>query len=194
MKRLLFVVSVCVLAVGAAACGGDDDSEALVTPGDQPDAGAESNGDTDEASAEVPGDGDGDVPPRGSDGPAGSGTVTIGDEIITFDVVFCGFSPDEVGNPNVTFSLFGADEAADLRVDVNQSVDPRSGATEEEPLENIFITYGSQANPDRTYTAMSIPPIGSPFLEIDGNSVSATAEFLDDDGVGTQGTLEATCP
>lgn len=139
-----------------------------------------------------------DDAPAGN-GPTGSGTLTVGGETYQFEVIFCGFGPEETGNPDNLFTLVGrgADDlelqASTVEVDVIGKVD------------SISLYQGDPRSTELNWQSMhgTGGVTDNEYLEIDGNRVTATAAFADEtDPEGTpedaldtvEGTLEATCP
>jgi hypothetical protein len=142
----------------------------------------------------------------GSNGPGGpggmgSGSLTIEGETWEFDVFHCAEGAD-TGNANVTFSLNGEGEG-DIHVSVTRQLGFSGTGTERdpeaEPVDTISLYVGNPADPDVGWHASggSLTVYDS-FLEFDGNSVYATAQFGDTTGASgtdtSEGVFEATCP
>lgn len=134
----------------------------------------------------------------------GSGTLTVMDETWEFEVYHCAFSPEEAGNENVLFVLNGGDSDLDLRVDATRQIgfDGTERDEEADPLDSISFVIGDMTDPELNLQANwgTDGLQDTAFLNIDGNEVTATAHFVDEnedtDGLPTEhkGVFEATCP
>jgi len=111
----------------------------------------------------------------------GSATLVVGDQTWTFGPVLCAFGPDEIGQEGAEFVLSAIQDGLQMYVSVDDFGE--------------FITLDDIE--DFENPSVSIGSSGGASIEIDGKSVRAEAEFIDDvaDGFETiTGTFEATCP
>jgi hypothetical protein len=166
------------LAFGAAACGDDDDG------GDAaPDTTADgSDGGEDAGDVQAPEEG-------------GSATLTIGDETWEFSSVACAFGTEETQSEQWDFSLSAIQDGLQLSAERGAEGGPYGDIVEIDDIEDFENPSVSWVAPALTATSAD----AQQFLEVDGNQVTAEAEFSDntaDDPLQepVSGTLEATCP
>lgn len=163
------------LALLLSACG-DDSGDAATPPEVDPDE-----------RTEEPGDGD-DVPDTEG---GGSATLTVGDETWEFDAVVCAFGPEETGRDDTDFVLSSVADGLQLDATINAEFGHSVSLDDIEDFEDPRVGWYAGG------------PLGGvtddgTFIDVDGDEVSAQAEFVDGtDDLSTErvpGTLTATCP
>jgi hypothetical protein len=136
----------------------------------------------------------------GQPGSGGTATLEIGDKSYEFAGVQCAFGTDETKNSDWDFSLSAIKDGTQLSV----SRGAQGGQYGDS------ITYDDFQNTDNPTVAWSAPAhvlpsaenpnaeVDQSFVEIDGKSISAQADFDDSTegstGESVPGTLTATCP
>jgi hypothetical protein len=111
----------------------------------------------------------------------GSARLVVGDDEWVFDSVLCAFGEDEIGQEGAEFVLSSIQDGLQLYASID-SFGHSITLDDIEDFENPSVSLGSE---------------GDEFINVDGSSVSAAAEFTDftsDDLTTTPGTFEATCP
>ena len=180
-----------LIAAPTASCGGDSESE--------PDADLPTADEADEAVADAASADDVDVadalddPEQLADDLAagleeqqsqqggGSATLVVGDQTWTFDSVLCAFGEEQIGQAGAEFNLSSIQEGMQMYASVDQFGDSIS-LNDIEDFENPSVALSS---------------IGDDFINLDGKSVTAAADFVDqtaDTATPVPGTFEATCP
>ena len=187
MKRA--IVHLAVLALVAAACGGDTPAASDVEDITEDTADAATS-DGDESSSDDSG---------GGDVARGEATLTIGDQVYTFDNYYCARGVENTMNDSVPFSSGAFGEVDGNRAQLDASVyDP----SEEDRMEGdgvsssvTFDDVDDFENPVVGWTAGG-PLSDAVVIEYDGGSVFVETTFdnsLTDEFEEIPGTLEATC-
>jgi len=111
----------------------------------------------------------------------GSARFVVGDNEWTFDSVLCAFGEEQIGQEGAEFVLSSIQDGLQMYA----SIDRFGHSVSLDDIEDF-------ENP-----SVSLSSVGDGFINVDGKSVSAEAEFVDGTGDGiatTPGTFEATCP
>jgi len=183
MNWRILATTVLIATLFAFACGDDDDGD-------------DGNGDTTPEATEPAENGDEpeptepEEPANGDTDGGGSATLTVGDETYSFSNYECAFGEDETGNTDVEFSSQAFGESAtgaqtQLTVDITLGIH----AVNLDDIDNF-------EDPSVSWSAES-GITGDFEIQIDGNEISAEANFLDgttDDIETTPGTFSGTCP
>ena len=165
-----FSIGFLVLAAFLVACGGDGDDAA-----DAPSA---------TGSPEAPAGGNGDTPPQTG---SGSGTLEVDGKTFEYNVIFCGFTPEETRNANVSFSFRGTGEDDGRSYSVDGVIlDVGNGPNhsldiwyDDDPANVLYMSGGSGLSPE---------------FVIDGKDVSLEGDFTSAGGPVGIGAMQATCP
>lgn len=199
-------MSLIVLALLLAACGGgdagDDDAAVTTTAAAADDSGEEAETEepeteeeTEEPETEEPDDGS-----QGS-GESGSATLTIGDQVYTFDNYYCLQGGENTGNDNVPFSSGAFGEVEGVRVQLDASLyDPDA----QDRMEGDGVIHTVSLNDVEDFENPSVAwraesgflGMGDWVIQYDGETVFAEAMFDDDRTDEIEeipGTLEAVC-
>ncbi len=173
---------VILLALVAASCGGDGaDEGGTPTPTVAVDA-EELAEDPEQAAADLAQDLEEVQQAVGG----GSATLTVGDQVWTFNSVLCAFGEEQIGQPGAEFNLSAIQDGLQLYVSID-SFGHSVTLDDITDFENPSVQLGAGfagGNPEE-------------FIVVDGKNVTATASFVDgttDSFEGIEGTLEATCP
>lgn len=185
MKRV--IVHLVVLAFVAAACGGDSPAASDGPSQDTVDA-ATSGGD--ESTSDDSG---------GGEFSRGEATLTIGDQVYTFDNYYCARGVENTQNDSVPFSSGAFGEVDGNRSQLDASVyDP----SEEDRMEGDGVSSSVSLNDVDDFENPVVDwSSGGPFggdvvIEFDGDTVFVETTFdngLTDEFEEIPGTLEATC-
>jgi hypothetical protein len=193
-QAMRWVAIVAAAAAVTAACGGDDDgdqsastvtaaSEETVESG----AGAASSSEAAQDLAEGMVD---DLEEMQESQGGGGALLTVGDESWSFDSVLCAFGEEEIGQEGAEFVLSAIQDGLQLYVTIDgfgQSVTLDDVEDFQNPSVGLSDAYSYGAATGDT-----------DFIQVDGNSVTVSAPFVDTlgDSLGepVDGTLEATCP
>jgi hypothetical protein len=177
---LLIIV---IALVGAACSGGSEPA-----PGASPDVGATAedptDGESDAASVDAEDFVEGiveDLEEQQAASGGGSATLVVGDREWTFAPVLCAFGEAETGQEGAEFVLSGLQDGMQMYA----SIDSFGHLVSLDDIKNF-------ENP-----AVSISSVGDGFIEINGKTITAEAEFSDNtsDSFDTiPGTFTATCP
>jgi hypothetical protein len=111
----------------------------------------------------------------------GSATLTVGDQEWTFAPVLCAFGEEEIGQEGAEFVLSSIQDGMQMYATID-SFGHSISLDDIQDFENPSVSLSS---------------VGDGFINVDGKSVSADADFVDNTGDGitpTAGTFEATCP
>ncbi len=79
-----------------------------------------------------------------------TGAVELEDQTHDFEIVHCGFGPEETGNPQVEFSLHGENQETGLTVDVSR-VDMSDAGMGYQDV--VLFLVGDPLNPDEAVEA-----------------------------------------
>lgn len=178
------VFGLAVVTAALAACGGDGGTAETTTTAASPGASAT----TTTAASGSAGTG------------SGSATLTVGDQVFTFDNYYC-FSGEDTGNDRVSFSSGATGDFEGTRVQLDASIqDPdEQGRVEGEgTIQSVTVNdIEDFENPAVGLEAVS-GFIGAPAFTISVEGGRVTAEALFDDTTTDEieeipGTLEATC-
>lgn len=177
MKKLVMVCAVFALLV--AACGGDDDDGSVSSGNDGSiDVDAEDFIEDPEGAAEELAE---QIEERQEAVGGGSATLTVGDETWTFTSVLCAFGEDEIGQEGAEFVLSSIQDGTQMYA----SIDSFGHSVSLDDIQDF-------ENP-----SVSLSAFGGEFIEVDGKSIRAEADFADntsDDFEMISGVFEATCP
>lgn len=179
-----------MLVLVAAACGGEAPAAADDPADDTEDTTAESDEDSEEFTF--------DDPPEGEFS-RGEATLTVGDQVYTFDNYYCRRGIENTQNDSVPFSSGAFGEVDGNRAQLDASVHDSSGEDRMEGdgvSSNVtFNDVDDFENPVVDWSSGG-PLGGDVVLEFDGNTVFVETTFdngLTDDFEEIPGTLEATC-
>ena len=179
MKKLMMVFAVMALLV--AACGGDDDDGSVSSAGGDAsdiEVDAEDFVDDPEAAAEELAE---QIEERQNEVGGGSATFTAGGETCTFTSVLCAFGEDEIGQEGAELVLSSIQDGLQMYV----SIDSFGHSVSLNDIQDF-------ENP-----SVSLDAFGGEFIEVDGKTIRAEADFSDgtsDDFEMVPGVFEGTCP
>jgi hypothetical protein len=188
-RALRLVSSIGVAALIATSCGSDDEpaaaeeapaDEVVEESSDAVDDAAES-GDIPEDAVEFAEDQVDALEEVQDQQGGGSARLVVGADEWTFDSVLCAFGEEEIGQEGAEFVLSSIQEGLQMYASID-SFGHSLSLNDIEDFENPSVSLSS---------------VGDGFISVDGSSVSAAADFVDDTGDGittTPGTFEATCP
>lgn len=166
-----------------ASCGGENGSDTTSAPTDA----AETTDNVEPAN-------DTSAPSSGS----GSGTLVVDEQTFEFEVIFCGFTPEETRSDSVPFSFRGNGTDASGRA---YSVDAAIITTDVAGLmsESHTVSFWyDDANTVIVYETSNAPQVGAddrPKFLIDGKQVKYEGNFAGEDGASVGvGKLDANCP
>lgn len=189
MRRIAFMLA--VLALALAGCGGESTSS--------DDTVGSSDGDTGDTTPAEPDDASGSESDGPSPGGPGSATLTIGDQVYTFDNYYCAEGVDETMNDSVPFSSGAFGEVDGNRAQLDASMyDPSEEGRMDGDGVSSSVTLNDVDDFENPVVDWSSPsPMGDPIsIEFDGTTVFVEGTFdngLTDDFEEIPGTLEATC-
>lgn len=113
----------------------------------------------------------------------GTATLTVGDDVYTFDTVMCAIGSDQTGNEDWDFSLSAIQDGLQLSVETGPTYGDGIELDDIEDFENPRVGWASD---------------GDGFLAIDDGDVSASTTFIDSTsdvaGDPVAGELVASCP
>ena len=180
MKKLVMVFAVMALLV--AACGGDDDDGGSLASGDSAGDGVEVDAEDfiedPEGAAEELAE---DLEDRQAAVGGGSATLTVDGETWTFTSVLCAFGEDEIGQEGAEFVLSSIQDGMQMYA----SIDSFGHSVSLNDIQDF-------ENP-----SVSLDAFGGEFIEVDGKTIRAEADFSDgtsDDFEMVPGVFEGTCP
>ena len=202
MRRVMFLFVVFAMLI--AACGGDTDADDGADGGQPTPTTVADDGSSEEPPPTAPppntsGDDDGD--PSDGTGPS-TATVTIGDETYEFSsegalVAQC--LPDLFGTMSVQLPLAGDNSAGISLFALHEGTDP-SVVGQNNAIEVSLPDANWVADPEDVRIAGNADYEGLSqvdSVEVDGNTVTGTATFVNTDNFGevesASGTFEATC-
>ena len=171
-----------------ASCGGSDGNSGSASDDSASDDSASNDSASDDTGGAAVDDVDGLVDglvegledQQAAEG-GGSATLTVGDQSWTFDTVLCAFGEDEIGQEGAEFVLSSLQDGMQMYA----SIDSFGHLVSLDDIEDV-------ENP-----SVSLSSTGDTSIMIDGNTVTAEAEFFDNttDSLDTvTGTFTATCP
>jgi len=111
----------------------------------------------------------------------GSATLTVGDREWTFAPVLCAFGEAEIGEEGAEFGFSSLQDGMQMYA----SIDSFGHEVSLDDIENF-------ENP-----RVSLVSVGDGFITIDGKTITAEADFVDDASGSFEeirGTFTATCP
>ena len=111
----------------------------------------------------------------------GAARLVVGDQEWTFDSVLCAFGENETGQPGAEFVLSSIQDGTQMYASIDSYGDSIS-LNDVQDFENPSVALSS---------------VGDEFIDLDGKTVTATADFVDGTGDGftpISGAFEATCP
>jgi hypothetical protein len=182
MKRPSLLLLVLFAGVFVLAACGDDDSTTQVSSGDNAlddsassDTSDEQPDDTTEPTIEEIGD-----PGFVEGGATGAtATLTVGNQEWVFTSALCAFGEDQIGQEGAVWNMSATEDGMQMYA----TIDSFGQSVSLNDIENF-------ENP-----SVSIEASGGEFIQIDGKTVTAEAEFTDDlTGETATGTFSVTCP
>ncbi len=184
MKSRWFAFVIALTLVGAACSSGSGDEAAgTPSPGTEtstPQAATDESDAAADAEEFVEGLAD-ELEEQQATSGGGSGTLTVGDQTWTFAPLLCAFGEDEIGQAGAEFVLSGLQDGMQMYA----SIDTFGHLVSLDDIEDF-------ENPK-----VSLQNVGDGVIMIEGKSVSAEMDFIDnttDDASATPGTFTATCP
>ncbi|MCL1593265.1 MAG: hypothetical protein M3132_02795 [Actinomycetia bacterium] len=186
MKVRCFAFVIAVALVGAACSSSGDDPVSTPNPGTGTETTSPqvSNDGSDAATADaeefVEGLAD-ELEEQQAESGGGSGTLTVGDQTWTFAPLLCAFGEAEIGQAGAEFVLSGLQDGMQMYA----SIDTFGHLVSLDDIEDF-------ENPK-----VSLQSVGDGVIMIDGKSISAEMDFIDntsDSASSTPGTFTATCP
>lgn len=183
-----------VLALVLTACGGDSAGSDDTVAGTD---GASTETTAAQSDSESEGSSDG-AAESGPSGP-GSATLTIGDQIYTFDNYYCAEGSENTGNDSVPFSSGAFGEVDDHRAQLDASMyDPEQQNSMDADGVSFSVTLNDIDDFENPLVgwADSFFAEGPPDFEYDGTTLRVEALFddeLTEEMEEIPGVLEATC-
>lgn len=187
-----------MLALASAACGSGETAD---TPDDTSTETTAATGSGDEATTTAPADDSTTTAPTGSGSEgAGSATLTVGDQVFTFDNYYCRVGAANTQNANISFSSGAFGEVDGNRAQLDASIYDGDGQDRMEGDGVIAsVTFNDVAdfdNPKVSLSAESGMQATPVVFEFDGSTLRVETTF--DDGLTDEmdeipGVLEATC-
>ena len=113
----------------------------------------------------------------------GSATLTVGDQMWTFDSVLCAFGEEMIGQEGAVFNLSSIQDGLQMYASID-SFGHSLSLDDIEDFQNPSVSLSSSFGSDE-------------FIQLDGKNVTAEIGFIDgttDDFTETPGTFTATCP
>ena len=188
-QKVTLVALLFGFALVLGACG-DDDGDTGAAPTDeaaQPAADDEVGADADDIGGELDDAIDAiddmadDLEDLQSSQGGGSATLVVGDQEWTFDSVLCAFGEEQIGQEGAVFNLSSIQDGMQMYASID-SFGHNVSLNDIEDYENPSV---------------SLESFGDEFITLDGKSITADGEFVDDTTESFDmipGTFTATCP